>query len=90
MAATTKQAMALTALRRRLDAIALGQLRAEATRLAAENDDLRSRLADAEDDAEFWRREATEQHLQLCEAQVATPGITQDGRLVALPKVGHA
>lgn len=73
---------ALARIQRRLDAIALDQLRAEAARLAAENDDLRNRLAWAEDDAESWRRDATEMHLQLCELHVGQPGITQDGRLV--------
>lgn len=74
----------LKKLQRRLDALALEQLRAEAARLAAENDELRTQLAWAEDDAESWRRDATEMHLQLCELQCAKPGITVDGALVVI------
>jgi hypothetical protein len=76
----------LVALRRRLDRAALAQLRAEAARLAEENEQLRERLAYAEDNAEFWSREATGMHLQLCELRGGQPGITQAGQLV----VAHA
>jgi len=72
----------LIRLRRRLDAQALHQLRAEAARLAAENEDLRERLYQAEAQAAFWAREGTELHLQLCEAMHGAPGITQAGHLV--------
>lgn len=72
-------------LQRRLDAEALDQLRAEAARLAAENDELRTQLYWADESAESWRRDATEMHLQLCELQCAKPGITVDGALVVVP-----
>ena len=79
----------LDRLQRRLDAEAIDQLRAEVvrldsahTQLAEENARLRTELAMTEDDAEFWRREATEQHLQLCEAHLGQPGITQAGHLL--------
>lgn len=72
----------LTRLQRRLDACALCQLRAEAARLATENEALRARVAYLEDNAEFWSREATDMHLQLCEVRGARPAIDQTGRLV--------
>lgn len=74
----------LARIRRRLDAETLDQLRAEVARLAAENDELRMHLGWAEDDAESWRRDATEMHLQLCELQCAKPGITVDGQLAVV------
>lgn len=77
---------ALARLRQRLDALALDQLRTEAARLAAENDQLRERLVVAEESAEFWGREATDMHLQLCKLRAGAPGITCDGHLV----VAHA
>lgn len=76
----------LSLVRRRLDAIALDQLRAEAARLASANDALREEAFLAEESAEFWRREATNLHFQLCDARGGKPGITQDGHLV----VAHA
>jgi regulator of replication initiation timing len=78
-------AVSVDTVRRRLDRIALDQLRAETARLAAENDDLRDRLATAEENADFWSREATEQHLQLCEQLGGSPGMTVDGALVVVP-----
>ncbi|MGB3749426.1 MAG: hypothetical protein WA961_14600 [Rhodanobacter sp.] len=75
----------LQRLQRRLDAEALVQLRAEAARLDAENEDLRERLAFAEDAARSWAEDATEMHLQLCELQCATLGITTDSVLVMVP-----
>ena len=77
---------ALQSIQRRWDAIALDQLRAEAARLAVENEELRHQLVLAEDDAESWRRDAAEMHLQLCEATHGEPGITMDGALVVVPK----
>lgn len=74
----------LARIRRRLDAEALDQLRAEVARLAAENDELRTHLVWAEDEAESWRRDATEMHLQRCELKCARPGITVDGRLAVV------
>lgn len=72
--------------RRRLDAIALEQLRDAAARLAADNDALREAAFLAEESADFWRREATNMHLQLCDARGGKPGITRDGHLM----VAHA
>jgi hypothetical protein len=78
-------AVSLTSVRRRLDAIAIDHLRAEVARLATENDELRTQLAWAEDDAESWRRDATDMHLQLCELHCGSPGITMAGELVVVP-----
>lgn len=75
-------AASLRTLARRFDALAVDQLRAEVARLAAENEQLRDRLAAAEQNAESWARDATEMHLQLCEAHLGLPGITQSGQLV--------
>lgn len=75
-------------LAKRLDAEALEQLRAEVGRLGAENDELRDRLYWAEQDAESWRRDATDMHLQLCKTTGGCPGITQDGALVVVPGDG--
>lgn len=72
----------LVALRRRLDRTALAQLRAEAARLAEENEQLRNQLAYAQENAEFWSREATDFHLQLGALRDGSPGITQAGQLV--------
>lgn len=74
----------LNRLQHRLDTEALAQLRAEAARLAAENDDMRERLICMEENAEFWSREATGMHLQLCELRGGAPGITQGGALVVV------
>lgn len=74
----------ISALRRRFDRAALPQLRAAVERLATDNDDMRIRLAAAEQNAEFWSREATEMHLQLCEMQAGKPGITMGGSLVVV------
>jgi len=75
----------LLRIRRRFDPAALEQIRAEVTRLATENDRLRERLGRAEDDGEFWRREATEAHLQLCDLEHTVPGLTVDGQVVRVP-----
>jgi len=76
----------LVAIRRRLDRAALAQLRTEAARLAEENEQLHIQLVYAQENAEFWSREATGMHLQLCELRGGKPGITQAGQLV----VAHA
>jgi len=78
-----KPSLHVQALQRRFDRDAIGQLRAEVARLAAENDELRERLAYAEDAATSWRDDALDLQLQLCEQHGAQPGIAADGRLVA-------
>jgi regulator of replication initiation timing len=78
-----------TAIRRRLDALALEQLRAEAARLIVENDKLREQLAYAEAAAESWRDDAMNLAHELHKArrQVA---LTRDGALVAIPEATTA
>jgi len=80
----TAVSISLQGIRRRLDAIAIEQLRAEVSRLAEENEALRDECARAAEDADFWSREATDMHLQLCEEKGGTPGITQAGALVVV------
>lgn len=72
----------LAALARRLDALALDQLRAECARLAAENETLRDHLVLAEERADFWCREAMHLQQELCQQRHAHPGITPTGHLV--------
>lgn len=84
----------LRALERRLNAMAYEPLCAEIARLdalvtalQAENEELRSQLAYADDCAERWRDDA----LQAINNAGAEPGLTVDGRLVACPPAGlHA
>lgn len=77
--------MSIASLQRRLDSIAIDQLRAEVSRLAAENDQLRDRAERAEQSADWWAQDAKEMHLQLCEAVGGQPGITLAGELVVAP-----
>lgn len=77
-------AQSVVAIARRWDSLAIEQLRAEVVRLSQENDELRDQLYWAEQAADSWRHDATEQHLQLCEALGGSPGITMDGRLVVV------
>lgn len=76
----------LTPLKRRLDAIALDQLRAEVVRLHEENGQLRDNLYWAEQAAESWRDDALRLMDDACAATGASPGITQSGALVLVPK----
>ena len=79
------RAPSLSAIQRRLDAIALQQLRAECARLAAENDQLRDEVYWAEQAAESWREDAMRLLAEACEATGGTPGLTIDGALVVAP-----
>ena len=83
-------AISLQGIRRRLDAIAIDQLRAEVSRLAEENEELRKQLAWAEQAAEAWRDDALNFQMELCEHSGGTPGITQTGALVVVPPGGVA
>ena len=83
-------AASLRTLARRFDALAVDQLRAEVARLATENDQLRDELASAEQRADTWARDATDMHLQLCEAHLGVPGITQAGQLVVVQPEARA
>lgn len=76
----------VTALQRRFDAIALDQLRAEVVRLHEENNQLRENLHWAEDAAEYWREDALQMQEAACAATGSSPGITQAGTLVLVPK----
>lgn len=66
----------------RFDRLALPQLCEVSARLAAENDDLRRELYNAQDDAEFRREQALAMQEQLAESAGGVPGITQSGQLV--------
>lgn len=79
---------ALTTIARRLDAIALQQLREECARLAAENDQLRQELGWAEQAAESWRDDALRLMEEACADGTRQPGITQAGALVTIPATG--
>jgi hypothetical protein len=81
------RATSAAAIQRRLDQLALDQLRVEAARLADENERLRQQLADAEEQARFWWEQATDTMRDLDEAGVPV-GITIDGRIGALARVG--
>ena len=89
---------ALRALRRRLNAQAYDLVNEELARLDRENDalreeneQLRTRLAWAEDCAESWREDAIEAINAQAEAAGGAVGLTQSGRLVVVPAQGvHA
>jgi hypothetical protein len=68
----------------KLDRLALEQLRTVAARLAEENEELRRQLAWAEDAAESWRDDALKLMEDHCAATGDAPGLTLDGRLVAV------
>jgi hypothetical protein len=70
---------------RRLEAIALEQLRAECARLVVENDQLRASNDRAEEAAEFWRGEAMNLHDELAETLPGKRALTQLGHLVVVP-----
>jgi SMC interacting uncharacterized protein involved in chromosome segregation len=85
------QRVSLSAIQRRLDSIAIQQLRDEVARLATENDQLREQCQRAEtlaeelrDIAESWRDDALEMQLELCEQSGGSPGITMGGDLVVI------
>lgn len=80
----------LAAIARRLDAIALQQLREVCVRLAAENDQLRQELQWAEHAAESWRDDALRLMEEACADGTRQPGITQAGALVTIPATGAA
>ena len=82
------RAPSLSAIQRRLDAIALQQLRDECARLATENEHLRDQLYWAEQAAESWRDDALRMMEDTCERTGGQPGITIDGALVVIPGGG--
>jgi hypothetical protein len=73
----------------RFDRLALDQLRVVASRLEADNEDLRERLAYAESAADSWRDDALRLMEADCERTGAAPGITKDGALVVVPAPKH-
>ena len=79
----------LQTIARRLDAIAIQQLRDECARLArevdrldAENEQLRKEAYWADQAAESWRDDALRLQEDLCTLTGGKPGITVDGALV--------
>jgi len=87
MSADARKAMAL---RRRLDALALEQLRVEAARLYVENEALREEAARANEAANWWREQAIDLQLAQCEETGGAPGITTEGQLVVVGQTGDA
>ena len=85
----TTHTPATAAIQRRLERWELAHLRDLAVRQADELDELRRRLAYAEDCAEHWRQDALQLHADVAELAGAAPGITQDGRLVIVPEPGR-
>lgn len=70
----------------RLDQLALDQLRAEAARLANENERLRAQLEREEASAAFWQNAAAS--LQRDLEDVGVPiGLTADGQLGAVERL---
>jgi hypothetical protein len=83
----------LNTLQRKLDAIALEQLRAEVVMLRERLDLAEDRADKAEAEAmrawecaDEWRDDAMSMQLQLCDILKAQPGITQNGELVVVKK----
>lgn len=76
----------LSAIKRRLDAEAIEQLRTEVLRLDEENARLRDQLALAEQDAASWRDDALGLHRQLAEQLGGQPGVTKHGQLVVVAR----
>lgn len=83
MTARVKAVLTPAALKR-WNAIALTQLAEACARLAAENEDLRCRLARAESNADDCWQQAMDMQMQLCEMSGSQPGLTQSGALVVV------
>ena len=83
---------ALRALRRRLNALAYDQVNDELARTDQENEQLRTALAHAEDDAEHWRGQCLGMFHAQAHAEGCMVGLTPTGHLVVLPAqiAGHA
>ncbi|MFU8837897.1 MAG: hypothetical protein ACNA75_06295 [Thiohalomonadaceae bacterium] len=84
---------ALTALQRRLDAIAIDQLRKEVVMLRERLDRTEARADKAEAEAarawecaDEWREDYFDAQLRLCEELNAQPGLTTSGKLVPITK----
>jgi hypothetical protein len=86
MSATGRR-VAIARLARKLDAIALPQLRHECARLIAENERLRADLEVAERVAESWRDDALRMQNELCASSGGSPGITVDGTLLVVAPI---
>ena len=83
---------ALRALRRRLNALAYDQVNEELARLDQENEQLRTALAHAEDDAEHWHGQCLGMYHAQAHAEGGMVGLTQTGHLTMVPAqiAGHA
>lgn len=80
----------LSVIARRLDALALDQLRTTAAALSEQNDALRSELVRAEATAEFWQEEAMRLHDDLAETTGGARALTVGGHLVVTAQGRHA
>lgn len=78
--------MSVSAILARWDRIAYAQLCEHVAALADERDEYRRRAYRAEDEAEAWRADC----LRMFDEMNLAPGLTMDGRLVALPSQGSA
>lgn len=78
--------MNVAAILARWDRIAFGQLCEHVAQLAEERDEYRERAYRAEECAESWR----DDFMRACEQSNARPGLTVDGRMVALLPEGDA
>lgn len=74
----------LAALQRRLDALALDQLRARCAEQAEYIERLTNDYNNAAADADWWRDQAIEQNLREAAATGGRPGLTQSGALVVV------
>lgn len=85
-----RRAPALQAIVRRLDSMAIDQLRAECSRLAVENEQLRDELYWSEKSAESWQEDAERFQEELCAKTGGEPGLTVNGALVVVAAVSQA
>lgn len=76
--------MNVSAILARWDRIAFGQLCEHVAQLAEERDDYRERAYRAEECAESWR----DDFMRIMQETGRAPGLTIDGRMVALPPEG--
>lgn len=74
---------------RRLETLALAQLRAECARLIVENDTLRIRVERAEAEADSAHEAAHDAYMQLIDTG-AQIGITQQGHIGIIHEAAHA
>ena len=80
---------ALTALRRRLNAMAYDLVNEELALLAIENENLRTALVCAEENADYWQEQAMAALDQQAQATGGQIGMTQSGQLLVVGGAPH-